>query len=72
MAEGKKARKYGNNKVYCKRYELEGKLERNKKRTARREERKRARKHEHMLTRIKRGKPVPSSWLLRFVDEVPL
>lgn len=72
MAEGKKARKYGRNKVYCKRYEMEGREERNKKRIARRIEREHDRKAVRMLDRIHKGKAVPASWLQRFADEVPL
>ena len=58
MAEGKKSRKFGRNKVYCKNYEMQCKEERNRKRKMRRHEREMQRKADKIAERIKVGKPV--------------
>lgn len=62
---GKKNRKHGNNKMFCERYESEGRREKNK---ARRQAThlRRAEKHDvRLLKRYESGKPVPGRFLKR-------
>ena len=58
-------RKIGNNKEACKVYKAAGRLERNKKRNKARAEREQLAAEEKLMTRVKRGKRVPSRFLAR-------
>ena len=58
MAEGKRSRKHGNNKVYCQRYEKEMREERNRKRKIRRHQNAIAKKAIKIALRLEKGKPV--------------
>lgn len=70
--KGGGARKYGRNKKSpsMMAYKASNRIEKNKKRKARRVEREWEKKLAKMLDRIHAGKPVHYRWKLRFADEI--